>query len=294
MVNANFNRGLFLCTASVLFNSVATTISKFAMQDNNPMFTTILICLISTMLSYIYLKLRSHQFTVSEFQRLLPIAIFNSIATILLYCAIANLNPITVGFVGRSYVIFTILLSTMALKERIAWQEIALICVTISGIFLFADTKAAESTDSHWLGVTQVLVYTLLFALVSLFVKKNVHASSSVTILFFNNLFATILSFLFLVVNDDVQTVIANTTHANLYYAFLTAIMTFFGLVFFFSSFRFITFKLSNIIRSTSPLFVTIVSWPFFPIKLTLATASGGAMILMSVIALSIIEKRRL
>jgi drug/metabolite transporter (DMT)-like permease len=288
----SFERGLTLNLLSVLLNSIATTISKFALKSINPILTTLMICLTSTLLSLGYIFIRKHKLSAPEFRRLLPIAVINGIATVLLYSSIAILDPVTVGMIGRFYVVFTTLLSVLILKEKLSGSELVLIFIAILGTFLFVQGGSGPSME-HYIGVAMALSYTFLFALANLFVKKNVHNASSVTILFYNNLFATAACMVALLVQQVPVNTMTAIDAMSVWYSVLTAVITFSGLVLFFNSFRFLSFKLSNLIRSASPLFVALVSWPFFPIKLGLGNTSGGAMVLFSIVFLSFIEKRK-
>ncbi len=288
----SFERGLSLNLLSVLLNAVAMTISKFALKNVNPMITTLIICATSTLLSFIYLRVKKHTLTKSEFRRLVPIAIINATATILLYSSIAILDPVTVGMIGRFYVVFTTLLSVAILKERLTRPEVFLIFVAILGTFLFVQSGSSFSL-THYIGVAMGLSYTFLFALANLFVKRNVHNASSVTILFYNNLFATVACAGLLAFESVPLTDLTDIDRNTFYYGVLTAVITFSGLVLFFNSFRFLSFKLSNLIRSASPIFVALVSWPFFPVKLNATNSSGGAMVLFSIVFLSLMEKKK-
>lgn len=288
----SFEQGLSLNLLSVFMNAVAITLSKFALSNINPIFITLIICLTSTFLSFTYLSLRQHSFTKSELKQLLPIGLINAAATMLLYASIAMLEPITVGMIGRFYVVFTTLLSVVILREKMTNNETFLIAVAILGTFLFVQT--GQTTNAmHYIGVAMGLSYTFLFALANLLVKRNVHKANSVTILFYNNFFACIACALFLLSEKAPLASFSSMSLRTYGFAILTATITFLGLVLFFNSFRFLSFKLSNIIRSTSPIFVFIVSWPFFPIQISVTNASGGAMVLTSIIFLSLIERKR-
>ena len=176
----SFERGISLNLISVIMNAAAMTISKFALTGINPLITTLIICVTSTILSYTYMKFKRHTLSLIEFKKLIPIAIINAAATILLYASIAILDPVIVGMIGRFYVVFTTLLSVVILKEKLSRAEGILIALAIFGTFLFVQT-GNQVASIHYIGVAMGLAYTFLFALANLFVKKSVHNTSSVT-----------------------------------------------------------------------------------------------------------------
>ncbi|HPI40543.1 MAG TPA: DMT family transporter [Pseudobdellovibrionaceae bacterium] len=288
----SFSHGLSLNILSVLLNAIAMTLSKFALNKINPIFITLIISLTSLGLSFLYLLYQKHKFKLSELKQITPIAITNAVAAILLYTSIAILDPVTVGLIGRFYVVFTTLLSILILKEKISFIEFVFILIAIAGTFLFVKSDM-NTGDVRFVGLLFGFAYTFLFALANLFVKKSVHNMSSVLILFYNNLFGVFASIMLLLLQRPTTSTLMDINSNSLFFAVLTASITFGGLVLFFNSFRFLSFKLSNLIRSTSPLFVMAVSWPFFPIKLGLANASGGILVLISIVFLSLIEKRK-
>ena len=290
-MNSSFERGLLLNLLSVLLNASATTVSKFALIGMNSIVTTLIICASSALFSLIYI-LKDRTPITSEFKQLLPIAAMNAAAMIMLYSSIAILDPVTVGMIGRFYVVFTTVLSVFILKETMTRNELVLIGLAIAGTFLFVKSdKAVDLT--RYLGIGLALGYTFLFALANMFVKKSIVKTSSVTILFYNNVFAVFACLGILIVQGYPLGSLSAVSKVTWAYAILTSAMTFAGLVLFFNSFRFLSFKLSNIIRSSSPLFVVAVSWPFFPLNLSPMNIAGGGLVLFSIVFLSLGEKKK-
>lgn len=288
----SFKRGFAMNLFSVFLNAIAMTIAKSALTGVNPILTTLIISATSAVLSLSYLSFKGHSLSFKEFKNLFPIAILNALATISLYLSISILSPVMVGILGRFYVVFTSLLSILILREKVSKHEIGLILVVIIGTFLFVN-KGSDSSQIHYLGVILGIGYTFLFALANLFVKKSIQQTSSATILFYNNIFTAIACMLVLEGQHISLSLIKQTSLSVFGLAVLTAFITFFGLVLFFDGFRFLSFKLSNLIRSSSPLFVTAVSWPFYPINLNIGNIIGGFLVVGSIIFLSIMEKRK-
>lgn len=71
-------------------------------------------------------------------------------------------------------------------------------------------------------------------------------------------------------------------------FASLAAALTFLSLIFFFDSFRFLSFKVSNLIRSLSPIAVAVVSFPFFPVQLSAMNIGGAVIAFVSVVLLTL------
>ncbi len=195
----SFSHGISLNILSVLLNAIAMTLSKFALNKINPIFITLIISLTSLGLSFLYLIYQKHKFKISELKKITPIAITNAVAAILLYTSIAILDPVTVGLIGRFYVVFTTLLSILILKEKVTFTEFIFIFLAIVGTFLFVKSDM-QTGDIRFLGLLFGFAYTFLFALANLFVKKSVHNMSSVLILFYNNFFGVFASLFLLLI----------------------------------------------------------------------------------------------
>jgi len=183
-------------------------------------------------------------------------------------------------------------LSVIILKELMDRTEAFLILLAIAGTFLFVH-KEQSVPLMHYFGVALGFAYTLLFASANLLVKKNVHKANSVTILFYNNALATAACAAILLAQGVGLETWDKITQETIFYSIIAAALTFLGLVLFFNSFRFLSFKLSNIIRSSSPIFVALISWPFFPIDLNYGNVAGGVLVMMSIGMLVLREKNR-
>lgn len=288
----SFERGLYLNVLSVFLNAVAMTISKFAFAGVDSIAVTLVICCTSALVSLLYMRMKGLGFSRDELKKLTPIAVINALATLFLYASIAILDPVIVGIIGRFYVVFTTLLACLILREKLGRLEIILIALAFAGTLLFAQ-KDQNAGSLHYLGVAMGLAYTFLFALANLFVKKSIHRTSSIVILFYNNLFASIACFILLQINGSSIDSLRTLSGKAWIYAIAASVVTFLGLVLFFNSYRFLSFKFSNLIRSTSPVFVALVSWPFFPVQLNTKNFIGAGLVLSSIVLLTTQEKRK-
>ena len=103
----SFERGISLNLISVIMNAAAMTISKFALTGINPLITTLIICITSTILSYTYMKFKRHTLSLIEFKKLIPIAIINAIACFYIkqYFIATNLtNPVNRSGIASGFV----------------------------------------------------------------------------------------------------------------------------------------------------------------------------------------------
>ena len=291
MKDAQFNKGVILNVLSVVLNACALVFSKLAMKSASPLIVMFIICMVSSILSFLYIKRRGHRFSPNETKNILPIASLNAMGMICLYSALSLLNPIVVGMVGRFYVVFATILSVIVLGETMFAGEWALIGLALLGTFLFVFHNVSQGID--YFGITLGFSYTFLFAVSNLLVKKTVHRSSSVTILFFNNLFGMAAC---LIVAHFERVDILSAVHLPfviLAYIVTAGTITFLALSLFFDSFRFLSFRFSNMIRATSPLFVVLVAWPFFPMKLSTVNVLGGILLVGSIMVLTVKESKK-
>lgn len=102
---------------------------------------------------------------------ILLMALFNSVGVIFLYISISLLSPVTIGFLGRFYTVFAVVLAVIFLKEKLTRKEIVLIMFALIGIFLFVDKGDTDETTV--LGIINAILYTFFFALTNIFIKKN-------------------------------------------------------------------------------------------------------------------------
>ncbi|MCH4382069.1 hypothetical protein [Staphylococcus haemolyticus] len=100
------------------------------------------------------------------------------------------LDPVSVGLLGRFYIIFALFLSVLLLNETLCEND------TLPIIFAVIDTFLITHFSGDFnsiLGVIATLSYTFFFALTNMLAKKTVKDIDSKTILLYNQATSTLL-----------------------------------------------------------------------------------------------------
>lgn len=286
--NSALKKGLLINVVSVVCNSIAPIFNKFAMMSLDAMEAAFLGTLLTTVLTLLFWSFRRFEISWRLAKQLWPIAFCNALGVLCLYLALARLNPVTFGFMGRLYIVFTTALSVLILKESVARKEWWLIIAAVVGAILVG-SKGASVEDSTT-GILFAIAYTFLFATSNMLVKRNLKSANPMSILFFNNVTAfVVVSVLFALSGlhfHRFDWAVASFVGAG-------SVFTFLALATLFVGFGHLSFRLANLIRATSPLWIAGFSWPFFPIHLNASNLSGGALLIVSIFGLGLLERAK-
>ncbi|MCD4677985.1 MAG: DMT family transporter [Desulfobacula sp.] len=285
--NDILNNGILISVISVLCNSLTPLINKFALLEISPFeaaffiatFTIVIVCLIT--------RFETILKAIKGFRFLLPISLFNTVGIICLYTSIWYLSPVMIGFIGRFYIVFAICLSFVVLREKVSLRAGVLILLALVGTFMFV-FQGFEIQD-QLIGILLGFSYTFFFAVTNLLVKMNIKNIDSNTVLFSNNFFTLIsVPIIGWVFGNPVSIALPGKAYMFL---LLSTVITYIALWTLFYSYNLLPFRLISLIRSTSPILVSLLSWPFFPIKLTVLNTIGALLLLASVTLLCTIER---
>jgi drug/metabolite transporter (DMT)-like permease len=284
MTTPNRKLGLSLNLASVVVMSFSPLLNKFALQHINPSMAAVLNSIFAAALCYLYSRITRISIpSLWKNRSLWLIGLTNAVGVVCLFLSLELLSPVMIGVLGRFYIVFAILLSALFLKEPLSRSEIALIVTAVIGMFLFVNKGIHFE---NWAGTFLALLYTLLFALTNTLVKMNVQDIEANSILFYNNAISMvfIIGYIFITGCIDYHEINA----VGSVYVFLSALLSgFIGLLLFYNGLKYIKFSTANLIRSTSPIWVAIIAWPFFPADLTLVNIIGAIILIGSIVILT-------
>jgi drug/metabolite transporter (DMT)-like permease len=268
--------------------SLSPLINKFSLGFFDPFYAALFNSIFAAIFCYLYSIIIREKISFIKNKYLWLIGLTNALGLVCLFISLSYLSPVTVGFLGRFYIIFAILLAVIMLKERFKRIDTLLIITAIVGTFLFVDKEG--NLDSY-IGIITALLYTFLFALTNTLVKRTVNTHNSNSILFYNNAISAILIFLFIVISGNLS--FQNIEVEGLLLLMVSAFFSgFLGLLLFYNGLKYIKFSLANLIRSTGPIIVALYSWWFFPVELTFSNIFGAILLLGSVIIVTIKPKR--
>lgn len=280
-------KGVLFSILSVLIMSLTPLLNKFSLDYYDPIFAALLNSLFAAFFCFLYSFVIKERIKIVKSKMLWLIGITNSIGLLCLFISLSLLSPITVGFIGRFYTIFAILLAVIMLKEKLKHIDKILILLAILGTFLFVEKGA--SLDNY-LGILAALLYTLFFALTNTLVKKTIEGVSSNTILFYNNIISVIFLFIFMIIAGNFSSL---SFHAEgIVFILIGAFFSgFLGLILFYESIKLIDFSLANLIRAAGPIVIAFYSYWFFPIDFTVSNVLGAFLIISSIILVTIKPK---
>ncbi|MED4404088.1 EamA family transporter [Metabacillus fastidiosus] len=126
------------------------------------------------------------------------LAVCNTIGVILMYVSLDLLSPVEIGFLGRFYTVFAVILAYIILKEKITSSEWLLVSLAILGTFMFINPS--DNSDFNILGIVSAILYTFFFALSNILIKLTItEGRESNSLLFTNNVWTLILVSIYLI-----------------------------------------------------------------------------------------------
>ena len=251
--------GLLLATGSVALMSLTPTINKLALQSIGPVEAAVVSGLWSAAFATAVCIPRREASLRLETPSLAIAGISNGLGPLCLFESLARLNPGPLGL-SRFYIVFAMLLAVTAGRERPHRTHIALSALAIAGLFILVpfDSNASAS------GAILALLYTFFFAVCNLAIKIGASASSATRQLFITNVYALVF-----LLPYALWVVFATSQRNNDHSARLLRVAWHFaGLWLYYVALRRISYYTSNIIRASSPLWVALWAWPFFPVTI--------------------------
>lgn len=278
--------------ASILMMGIGPLIAKFGLQTISASAAAFINACTIVAASFLWGILHKEpvKFYVSKDMTLLSIC--NVLGVLFMYVSLSLLSPVQIGFLGRFYTVFAVLLSFLVLKEKISKTEWVLVLLAVGGTFMFITPK--DSGSLSVVGVVCAILYTFFFALCNVLIKwKMEKGRNSNAILFTNSLWTlTLLAIYLLVLPENWQVSLASvslTATASLMTGFL-------GTLFLYEALKRIRFSIANVMRAASPVILALVSYPFFPVPMTAMNIIGAIILIASIILIGITDykKRRL
>ncbi len=268
--------GYSIQMVSILFNALSILLNKFLLMHLpvfvvviGNLFFSLLICL----LYYKNIKQYLYMFKVC-----LPVSLINLVGIVSLYYSNSVLSPITLGILSRFYLIFAFLLSIYLLKEQFNNKQLILILFSIFGCICFVFRRN---------NIGQISIFNVLTCLLSSFcfalgysITKMLSTKSDPKIMFFYNNFIGLLSMCLYFIFIDSKFICPTAFDCML--LFSSAMCFFISIISFFKGLKFLSFGEANALRSLSPIVLSIISFPFFPEKLSSLNIIGFLIIIFS------------
>lgn len=281
-------KGYLFSIISVAIMSLTPILNKLSLTDLSPIQASFFNALFSTLILLITVLLDKSKIKIYHNKFIWLLGITNTIGILLQYVSLSLLDPVSVGLLGRFYIIFALFLSVLFLNETLCKNDTLPIIFAVIGSFLI---NHFSGDFNSILGVIATLSYTFFFALTNMLAKKTVKDIDSKTILLYNQATSTLLLGIILIVTNHLHTIHISI---GLFSILLSALCSgVIGLLLFYEGLKYISFREANIIRTLNPIFVFIFSFPFFPLPLTPKFITGAILIIISIIYMNLYKDKK-
>lgn len=183
-------KGYLFNIISVAILSLTPILNKLSLTDLSAIKASFFNALFSTLILLITVLLDKSKIKIYHNKFIWLLVITNTIGILLQYVSLSLLDPVSVGLLGRFYIIFALFLSVLFLNETLCKNDTLPIIFAVIGTFLI--THFSGDFNSI-LGVIVALSYTFFFALTNILAKKTVKDIDSKTILLYNRATSTLL-----------------------------------------------------------------------------------------------------
>ncbi|WZY00016.1 EamA family transporter [Bacillus sp. FSL W7-1360] len=275
--------------ASIVFTAIGPLMSKFGVIHISPGKAALVNMLTVIVASFIWGLISRNKVVFYVAKDVMWMALFNAIGVIALFISISLLSPVMIGFLGRLYTIFAVILAVLILKERMTKKEVVFIAVALLGTFLFVGEGGGES--ALLIGVITAIIYTFFFALTNIYIKKTQTKDRNANaILFTNNVIALGFVLVYVLFTDDLST---GFRWQGAFFIVLSSLFTgFVGTLLFFKALQYMRFSIANVTRAFSPVLLAVISFPFFPIAITAQNIVGAVILLGSIVLLAMEDQK--
>lgn len=289
---SNLQKGHLYNLLSVLMVALGPLFSKFGLLEMPPAKAALINALTIIVTSFIFGIITRQPVTLYFEKSILLLALFNSLGVIFMFLSINLLSPVEIGFIGRFYTVFAVLLSVFLLKERMSKRELMFIIIAIAGVFLFVN-KGGHYRE-QLLGTSFAVLYTFFFALTNVFIKKTMSVSkNSNSILFTNNTMTLLIIIAYSIFSGELLEGGFQLNGVSVSFIILSSLFAGFGgTLLLYEALKYLRFSIANVTRAFSPLLLALISFPFFPIEITLQNTVGAIVLVVSIFMLSMEDKQ--
>jgi len=278
-------KGILLNFLSVSTVSLVPLLNKFSLGHLNTAQAALFNAFFALLLCWLFAVASGKKLVWPKDKKIFFIGLTNAGGLICLFEALDMLGPITVGMLGRFYLIFTIGIAVAVFHERLNVKQLGMITIMFIGVMMFSYSDDLNFTSV--IGIFVAVFYTLLFAVCNSMVKVLVKDYDSNSVLFGNNAVTFLCLIVYAIGTGDLMQ--GEWNLAGIGIVFLSSFANgFLGQLLFYESFKYIGFSIANLISSIQPVLVAIYSWPFFKIELTAFKLSGAFLIIGSIMYLSL------
>ncbi len=286
---SDLQKGHLFNVLSVFMLAIGPLLSKFGLLQISPAKAALINVLTIIAACFLFGLFTKKYVTLYLEKNIILSAVFNAMGIIFLFLSIDLLSPVEIGFLGRFYTVFAVILAVIFLNEKLSKKETFFIIFAMLGTFLFVETGG--NYTNHLIGSFFAILYTFFFALTNIFIKKSMSKQkSSNSIMFTNNCISLFFILSYSIIKGELFD--GHYTFEGVGYLVLSTLFGgFLGTILLYEALRYLRFSIANVTRAFSPLLLAFISYPFFPIELTVKNTAGAFILIISILLLSMGDK---
>lgn len=194
-------------------------------------------------------------------------------------------NAVIILYTGP---IFTNLFGSFFLKEQITKKQVMLSGLAFLGIVVMYSNKPFTFGDRDFIGMSAVLVSTILYSLTVIIFKAEIQKYSKLETIFYQNILAVFIFSPFLLINKPVPTV--NQWIIATIYAMLIGLI---GFMLFFSALKKIPASVATLLTYVEVISAITFAVLLFHEVISINMIVGGGLIVLSTILLQRLQTVR-
>lgn len=276
--------GIWLNTASVFLAASTPLLSKFALHDAGAPLVAFVSTACALVCCVVLCASRGDSLRITrQDTAMFGSGLANAAGVIMQMESLSRVSPVLLGFISRSYILISIGLALLVLKERPRRGDWICGGIALLGLGIFIPKELGATLT----GVLLALGYSFLFALSNLLARITLSARPTSSQLYVN----TLVTFLFIAAYAAIKHDLAPVSGRTMALLALSGVCgSFGGLWLYYEGLRRIDFYTANVIRATSPLWVTVFAWPFFPVAITPSFVIGGTLMIASLVGMAALK----
>lgn len=276
----NEQKGLGFTFASVALLSLTPVLHKLGLMNIKPLHAAVLWCLFSGMLSLIHIEFKELKIPKESLLKLFTMSTCSSLGVALLFYAINHLDPSTVAFANRSYILFIFLLGIFILKEPTTKLERYFFGLNFIGLLLFS-----------YRGISYEKYHAILFVILSAFLFAYANMEAKVILKKFTpcliNAYSHLISVIILLPLAILFEESAFQMSFDIVYILLGAVTGgYLGMICLYKGLANYPFTFAGSIRAFSPFLTTLYALPFFQITYSATNLLGILLLIVTSICL--------
>ncbi|TMW72753.1 DMT family transporter [Alteribacter natronophilus] len=278
-------KGHLLNTASVIMVAIGPLLAKFGLGSVQPAQAAVINTVTIILASLLYGFAAGRPVTFYREKKVMALALFNTLGVIFLFLSLDLLSPVQIGFLGRFYTVFAVLLSVVLLREVLTKREWGWIGAALAGVFLFVESGSGYT--GQLTGTMFALMYTFFFALTNIYIKRTLSDRREPNSLLFTSNTVTLAGVLLYAGISGGITSSSWSVSGTALIVLSSLCSGFVGTILLYEALKYLRFSIANATRAFSPVLLAVISYPFFPVPITWQNTAGAVILVGSILFLS-------